>query len=67
MKPKRDIVFDTIQMFCVADSKEPQRCAIPKGTHKSIFFEKESKREKKGKLETHKLQRVECAKSMKGQ
>ncbi len=45
-------------------------CAIPKGTHKSISFEKGSKREKKGELETHKLQRVkkrvECAKSMKG-
>jgi hypothetical protein len=31
-------------------------CAIPKGTHKSISFEKELKRDKKGKLEeeTHK-------------
>jgi hypothetical protein len=31
-------------------------CAIPKGTHKSISFEKVLKREKKGRLEegTHK-------------
>jgi hypothetical protein len=48
-----------IEMFCVADSNDPQTCAIPKGTHKSNSFEKELKREKKGKLETHKLQRME--------
>jgi hypothetical protein len=44
-------------------------CAIPKGTHKSISFEKELKREKKGKLEeTHKSCKLplKCAKSMKG-
>jgi hypothetical protein len=55
---KRQLSLTRLTLFLCGsfEGSIHKMCAIPKGTHKSISFEKELKRDKKGKLEeeTHK-------------